>query len=359
MNSFDENRFDTSVQQLFETIIDCSDEDMAEISFLSGYIHDQEGYKREIAEASKLLNVSNWSDAMIGSGEICAIVLKMFRYRTSSDGRQQNLVDWRDIDSIVEPAFSNKVKESEAALFQLFVENDYEIAFDMLVSVFGRRFPIISFLFFLNDSTQFMPVRPDVFNKRFQRVGIETDCLKGCTWANYQEFCDILFQVRNRIQKYFKEDVELIDAHSFVWMMWNIEDKEPNDRNLVSSEEDVLENSVIEKRPEGLMKKYYTPKYERNAKNRRDAVRIHGLKCMACGFDFEEKYGEIGKGFIEVHHIKPLYSLDEVVEIDPMTDMVCLCANCHKMVHRKKNHVLSIDELKACIERTKAEGARL
>ena len=66
---------------------------------------------------------------------------------------------------------------------------------------------------------------------------------------------------------------------------------------------------------------------------------------MACGFDFETTYGEIGRNFIEVHHVKPLCSLNEEVIIDPMTDLVCLCSNCHRMIHRKRNGILSLPEL--------------
>lgn len=66
---------------------------------------------------------------------------------------------------------------------------------------------------------------------------------------------------------------------------------------------------------------------------------------MACGFDFEEVYGELGRNFIEVHHIKPLYSLDEEVVIDPATDLVCLCSNCHRMIHRKRDSILSLEDL--------------
>ena len=100
---------------------------------------------------------------------------------------------------------------------------------------------------------------------------------------------------------------------------------------------------------EGAKKSYLVNKYERDPKNRKRAIEIHGLNCFACGFNFEEIYGERGKDFIEVHHIKPLNTLEEAIEVNPETDLVPLCANCHRMVHRKKNEVLSIDELKELI----------
>lgn len=101
---------------------------------------------------------------------------------------------------------------------------------------------------------------------------------------------------------------------------------------------------------EGRRLKYYTTRYERNSRNRAEAIRIHGTKCMVCGFDFEEVYGELGKGYIEVHHIKPLSSQDEEVEINPATDLICVCANCHRMLHRFRDYIISIEEIKARIE---------
>ncbi len=97
---------------------------------------------------------------------------------------------------------------------------------------------------------------------------------------------------------------------------------------------------------EGAAKGYYVTKYERKKANRDAAIRIHGCFCNICGFDFEKTYGEIGKAFIEVHHIRPLASLDEEVVIDPQTDLICVCSNCHRMLHRFTDYMVAVDELK-------------
>ena len=110
---------------------------------------------------------------------------------------------------------------------------------------------------------------------------------------------------------------------------------------------------VLDKCLEGREVKYYTTKYERSRANRDAAIQIHGLTCMVCGFNFEEVYGDIGRDYIEVHHVKPLYSLDEEVEIDPQNDLVCLCSNCHRMIHRRCDSILSISELKDLIQKEK------
>ena len=45
-------------------------------------------------------------------------------------------------------------------------------------------------------------------------------------------------------------------------------------------------------------------------------------------------YGNIGKNFIEIHHIKPMYTIRKI-SVNPETDLIPLCSNCHKMIHRK------------------------
>lgn len=117
--------------------------------------------------------------------------------------------------------------------------------------------------------------------------------------------------------------------------------------DTISESQDVFE--VFEPTTEGVKKVYYTTHYERDPRNRAACIRIHGTKCAACSFDFGAIYGDWGQGYIEVHHRKPLFSLDEPVLINPTTDLVPVCSNCHRMIHRTRNRILSIDELKALI----------
>lgn len=73
-----------------------------------------------------------------------------------------------------------------------------------------------------------------------------------------------------------------------------------------------------------------------------------GYICKVCGFVFEKVYGEWGKDYIEIHHIKPISSVGEQI-VNPDTDLIPFCSNCHRMIHRKKDRVLSIEELKSMI----------
>lgn len=97
---------------------------------------------------------------------------------------------------------------------------------------------------------------------------------------------------------------------------------------------------------EGARRNIIASRIERSPKNRAMAISLHGCICQVCGFDFEKVYGELGKGYIEVHHIHPLAGQEHAQTVNPKADLVCLCANCHRMVHRSRNNTLSIEELK-------------
>ena len=79
------------------------------------------------------------------------------------------------------------------------------------------------------------------------------------------------------------------------------------------------------------------------------------ILCEVCGFDFSTVYGEWGKGFTEIHHEKPICQYDEngteVFISEAIKYVKPLCANCHRMIHRKKNHAITIDELKKIIRK--------
>jgi 5-methylcytosine-specific restriction protein A len=109
--------------------------------------------------------------------------------------------------------------------------------------------------------------------------------------------------------------------------------------------------SMIEAKTEGGQKVYISVAREkRNLSLRDPAIQFHGTSCVVCGFDFGEVYGEWGKGFIEVHHLVPMSSMAKERMTDPKTDLTVVCANCHRMIHRKRDVALRIDELRAKIE---------
>ena len=100
---------------------------------------------------------------------------------------------------------------------------------------------------------------------------------------------------------------------------------------------------------EGTLKRVYLNKYERNPKLRRECIRYHGYYCKICNFNFEERYGEVGKDRIHVHHIIQLSQIGKKHKVDPVKDMITVCPNCHFVIHSRKEPY-TIDEMKKMIK---------
>lgn len=128
--------------------------------------------------------------------------------------------------------------------------------------------------------------------------------------------------------------------------------KEYQDRGMSNirerTEKDIqLEYPMLnEERTEGAQRYFIGQRYERNLANRLQAIAIHGISCSVCGFNFQEHYGSRGRGYIEVHHKKPLHTYDEAAPVNPATDLITVCSNCHRMIHREFDNLLTVEELK-------------
>lgn len=328
--------------------------DPSSLSFSSGELARRERYKYEVAErGNAIMYEVPWSEPGIEYRDVI--------FKAASDvlhlipegwNRQQNLVDWHDVDYIWE---MKQTRPFMKALYKLYATDDEKGAFADLNKAVGGRFAFISYFYFLKDPERYAVMRPIWFKKQLLRLGAPTTCTDRCSWENYQLYLAILREVREFLSERIDETVTLIDAHSFVFSLYLVDEyikteRTENDNNEAEPLKDDLESRVIVTGKEGKRIAYYTTKYERKPQNRDAAIRIHGYRCAVCGFDYAERYGDLGKGFIEVHHIKPLYSLDEEITPDPATDMVCLCANCHRMIHRKKGDIMTVEELRTIVE---------
>ncbi|NMA06510.1 MAG: HNH endonuclease [Ruminococcaceae bacterium] len=145
-------------------------------------------------------------------------------------------------------------------------------------------------------------------------------------WNNFSGNSDLLSKVETSIAKIAQDDNRYIS----------------NKRQLTKDE---YENEIRE----GSLLFYVHKSYERapkiiNAKKSAALAKAGKLKCEICGFCFEDVYGEMGKGYIECHHIIPLsqYGQERLTKLD---DLILVCANCHRMLHRYIDS-LSPNELK-------------
>ncbi len=101
---------------------------------------------------------------------------------------------------------------------------------------------------------------------------------------------------------------------------------------------------------EGAKKQIMVNAYERDSQAKLRCVKRWGCVCVVCDFDFHAVYGQLGKGFIHVHHLKPIHTIGEAYILSPEDDLRPVCPNCHSMLHRKKE-VISIEELATQLKR--------
>lgn len=85
---------------------------------------------------------------------------------------------------------------------------------------------------------------------------------------------------------------------------------------------------------EGAVVEVLVNRYERDESARERCIALHGANCAVCTMSFAQRYGADAIGFIHVHHVVPLSSLKRSYRVDPKTDLIPVCPNCHSMLHR-------------------------
>jgi 5-methylcytosine-specific restriction protein A len=101
---------------------------------------------------------------------------------------------------------------------------------------------------------------------------------------------------------------------------------------------------------EGIKKLVLVNKYERSSIARQKCIEYRGLNCHICDMNFANIYGEIGIGFIHVHHLIPIHKIGTEYKINYEADLIPVCPNCHAMLHRKiDGKEPTIEELKGII----------
>lgn len=123
--------------------------------------------------------------------------------------------------------------------------------------------------------------------------------------------------------------------------------EETQDRKIQTFDENIIIS-------EGVKKVAEVAVYERSRTLRDFAITYFTkngkINCSCCAFNFEDFYGpQIGKGFIEIHHTKPIFKYaDEDLQNtlqDAVKNLTPVCSNCHRMIHRNWSKPLEIQVL--------------
>lgn len=96
---------------------------------------------------------------------------------------------------------------------------------------------------------------------------------------------------------------------------------------------------------EGAKRTVTVNTYERNSRARSMCIAHWGCLCVVCNFDFQKIYGDIGSGFIHVHHLIPVSEIGKSYHVDPINDLRPICPNCHSMLHTS-DPPLDMEQLK-------------
>lgn len=138
----------------------------------------------------------------------------------------------------------------------------------------------------------------------------------------------------------------------FVWQLKPEIAEALEDRKLTGeqpyAEEIISANGVA--LTEGAKRTVTVNTYERNSKARTRCIAHWGCLCAVCNFDFQKTYGDIGSGFIHVHHLVPLSEIGESYQVNPINDLRPICPNCHSMLHTS-DPPLDMEQLKKLLNR--------
>lgn len=96
---------------------------------------------------------------------------------------------------------------------------------------------------------------------------------------------------------------------------------------------------------EGGISAIIVTRRERSLRNRLLCFSIYGEVCGVCGLDPKDIYGEKIGSILEIHHIEPLSELERARTYNPKIDLIPLCPNCHRAIHKRKP-AYKPDELK-------------
>lgn len=219
----------------FQRLIRTNDKENAFTNFNEGVAGAWENYKLRLREqALGVLAADTWSEGSLGSGKILQHAINAIEIRDGRSNLINNLVLWQNryghanrdhrllIEAVSDPALR---QDLETLLFRLYRANgDEGTIFDRLSELTGGKYPLIAYLYFLRDSDRFMPIRPTTFDRAFRDLGIDLITLHHCSWENYQKFNASLREIRNALISLAGiSKVDLIDAHSFCWMLERME----------------------------------------------------------------------------------------------------------------------------------------
>lgn len=208
------NQIDLAIDKLPEFLKDKKEQNgIVKISFRDGFFQEKEGYKHDLySEYREILDIENWNENDIGKGDIAKRFVSIL-----TDSKKNNLIDQAYNVGHYVSTINGNISRFEDLMYQLYKTENDEESFEKLVELFGARYELLGFLYFIKNKEKYLPIRPISFRARLDALGLEKECTKKCSWNNYIQFVEEIKEVQKALINKGYSDVDLLDAHSFVW----------------------------------------------------------------------------------------------------------------------------------------------
>lgn len=210
------------------------------ISFeANDFLDREEGYKTDLFKKGiTILSVSTWVESDIGTLKIIEKV------KTALSLPENNLVHHQQKIHFYNVAESNPIM-AEKVLYEIYCTDNEKQSFENAVALFGAKYDLIAYLYFLKNHNRFFPVRSSKFDKKFQLLGVPFKLSGTCSWENYCIFCNYIKVLKNEIESYFDISIRPIDAHSFLWMLEEDYLKRIDEKALKYDPDKIYKKSVL------------------------------------------------------------------------------------------------------------------
>ena len=226
------------------------------VSFSEGMPSKWESYKQEIYEEGRnRLNFRSWEREQIGTGQILKCVIHAIEINIRAAKLRNNLLKWENRWGVTRRAQHSlylalddctRREDFESAIFDFYTDNIVPgSTFDVFVNLMGKHYNLIAYLFFLKNRDEYAPIAPKQFDKAFNLLNVPLKTYKRCSWDNYCSYNQVLKQVRRALEGEGLEDVSLLDAHSFCWMISQlVSDREQETPAVATVEQLTIDHSV-------------------------------------------------------------------------------------------------------------------
>lgn len=192
--------------------------------FNAGVIIETEKYKYDLRhQCLAILDVQTWSKSIIGKGVLAKKLLECFQLKSNNllgdkRGVGEKALSYYKLLQAIESDENVDILESVA--YDLFVESqDNQFTFERFVDFFGKKYSVLAFLFFLYNDKKYLPISTSNFEHAFRVLDNDSKLQKNCSWDNYNNYINVIKEVKLAIEAVYDESINLLDAHSYCWMI--------------------------------------------------------------------------------------------------------------------------------------------